>query len=705
MKQVIAAISGLAIGSALLLAYFLIPSGGVGGGTGTINQLQQWKYDGTYLTQMVTDRVLKFTGLESSGDCLKTNSSGVVTTGACGSGGSGLGTSTPWTAGSVAYVIDRDTLSSVATGTLSESVTGLEFSASRYVLGGSSALSLTSGYNIPLTASTTAWNNFLVTPSTIITAGDHIDWTTNTLNVVTTGDWTGTLDTYNANDLLARANHTGTQLAATISDFVSTVRTSISETITGLTYTSGTGVLSIDAGYNIPLTASTTAWNNFLVTPSSVITAGDGLTWSTNTLNFDGGNTPSGDLGGTWATPSVTDDSHAHTGSTISGIDISADTNLTAGDALTLTDDDIDFDGGTAPGGELGGTWGTPTIDDSVAVSSWNLTTPTLTTSGIFFGDAIDDFTGFGMALSSSDLGLLTTGAADGECLVYESTGPTIDWVACGGGLAFDAIGDATANGAIVMAEYTQSMDWDTNGVTAIAADYLSITSQNDAATDISTQRLLVLENKAASVNAMEVMQRITNSDAVAVVTGLLIDGAGAFTTAIDLSAAAIGTALALGSNDITVGGVTLSSTEMSYLDGVTSAIQTQLAALGAIAGQAWTGTHNFGGATVTGLTYYPAFNYATSTVWTGTTTRALGPAFNAQAFEGMSCFTDTGTVKVQFGDGTNWMTLVTASSTVGKIALSSNNTFTANEKRYVRFGTPASTPKELSCSVKFQDD
>jgi hypothetical protein len=33
---------------------------------------------------------------------------------------------------------------------------------------------------------------------------------------------------------------------------------------------------------------------------------------------------------------------------------------------------------GTSPGGELGGTWGSPTLDDSVAVSSWTLTTPTV---------------------------------------------------------------------------------------------------------------------------------------------------------------------------------------------------------------------------------------------------------------------------------------------------------------------------------------
>lgn len=41
-------------------------------------------------------------------------------------------------------------------------------------------------------------------------------------------------------------------------------------------------------------------------------------------------------------------------------------TPYTAGDALTLTGHDIDFDGGTAPGGELGGTWASPTVDSSI---------------------------------------------------------------------------------------------------------------------------------------------------------------------------------------------------------------------------------------------------------------------------------------------------------------------------------------------------
>jgi hypothetical protein len=84
---------------------------------------------------------------------------------------------------------------------------------------------------------------------------------------------------------LDRANHTGTQLAATISDFSSTARGLFSSTATGLTYTSGTGVFSFTAGYNIPLTASTTNWNDFYTTPSNRITAGNHIDWTGNTLD------------------------------------------------------------------------------------------------------------------------------------------------------------------------------------------------------------------------------------------------------------------------------------------------------------------------------------------------------------------------------------------------------------------------------------
>ena len=44
-------------------------------------------------------------------------------------------------------------------------------------------------------------------------------------------------------------------------------------------------------------------------------------------------------------------------------------------------------------------------------------------------------------------------------------------------------------------------------------------------------------------------------------------------------------------------GAVTPTHTELNYVDGVTSPIQTQLDAKGAKAGDTWTGTHNFSGA------------------------------------------------------------------------------------------------------------
>ena len=106
-----------------------------------------------------------------------------------GAGSGTISTSTNPTIGDLAYWNGLNTIGSVATGTLTETATGLEFSATRALVGGASILSLTSGFNIPLTASTSNWEAFYLTPSTRITAGTGIDWSGNTLNgVYTAGD-------------------------------------------------------------------------------------------------------------------------------------------------------------------------------------------------------------------------------------------------------------------------------------------------------------------------------------------------------------------------------------------------------------------------------------------------------------------------------------------------------------------------------------
>lgn len=96
----------------------------------------------------------------------------------------------------------------------------------------------------------------------------------------------------------------------------------------------------------------------------------------------------------------------------------------------------------------------------------------------------------------------------------------------------------------------------------------------------------------------------------------------------------------------------------------------------------------------------YASFIISTTTAWTGTTTMPLGPSYVAETWNGIQCFTDTGTVNVSIYDGTNRMNLFNASTTVGTVTLSTNNTFTAAEKRYVDVGTPASSPTVISCTV-----
>lgn len=98
---------------------------------------------------------------------------------------------------------------------------------------------------------------------------------------------------------------------------------------------------------------------------------------------------------------------------------------------------------------------------------------------------------------------------------------------------------------------------------------------------------------------------------------------------------------------------------------------------------------------------FYPSFTYATSTAWTATTTIPLGTAFIAETWDSVQCFTDVGTLNVSFYDGTNRMNLLNASTTVGTVTLSTNNTFTAAEKRYVDIGTPATAPTKVSCTIK----
>ncbi len=116
-------------------------------------------------------------------------------------------------------------------------------------------------------------------------------------------------------------------------------------------------------------------------------------------------------------------------------------------------------------------------------------------------------------------------------------------------------------------------------------------------------------------------------------------------------------------------------------------------------ASSTFSNTVDFSGGTITGMFLYPAFTYATSS-WVGTTTIALGTAFVPETWSSVQCFTTAGSLSLRFGDGTNKMNWVVASTTVGQTALSTNNTFTAQETRYVDLGS-ASGAVQVSCTIK----
>ena len=159
-----------------------------------------------------------------------------------------------------------------------------------------------SGYTLPLTASSTNWNNFYNTPSTRITAGTGLSWAANTLSLninslttettFTSGDF---LAFYDASAGAIRKvnfdNLPGATGLSSLNGQTNSSQTFATSTSGGLNLniTSTGGVhtfnLSPAAGYNVPLSASTTNWNNFYNTPSTRITAGNGLSWSGNTLN------------------------------------------------------------------------------------------------------------------------------------------------------------------------------------------------------------------------------------------------------------------------------------------------------------------------------------------------------------------------------------------------------------------------------------
>ena len=161
-----------------------------------------------------------------------------------------------------------------------------------------------------------------------------------------------------------------------------------------------------------------------------------------------------GDLSGNLPNPSVTDDSHAHTTTTISGLDVSSDLNLVAGTNITLTGDQLDVDdafvlnAGDAITGNLD-------FNDGVTDSPQAIFTPATGTAWKFYTVDSDD-----------DLAIESASSASTE---------NIDITNPGAGTA-----TLTVEGAISASNFSGSSSGTNTGDVTLAGtpDYITISGQ-----------------------------------------------------------------------------------------------------------------------------------------------------------------------------------------------------------------------------------
>lgn len=233
------------------------------GGNSTVGTLDAWKNDASgNITQRVDSKPIKITGL-STGDCLALDTNNIVVTAAC-SGGSG---------GSV--VINGVSSSNFTFATTTSGNIELAISTSSNTL--TFSPSITTGYNVPLTASTTNWATFYDTPSDRITAGTGLSWAGNTLNANTIATssinyWqvgSGLLYTATSTDAAKAAYFIGSSTA---------------------TSTFGGGIDIATGCFAIAGTCFTSGLSSF-TSPDSSLTIGGTLTDPTAVINLANANT------------------------------------------------------------------------------------------------------------------------------------------------------------------------------------------------------------------------------------------------------------------------------------------------------------------------------------------------------------------------------------------------------------------------------
>lgn len=176
----------------------------------------------------------------------------------------GLGTTTAWTAGQLAYVVNGNTVTSVATGTLS-GTNGVTVTSNRYVVGGSATVDCTAGSASSVgciqTGDWSTFNNKI--SSTSLSGASVISYTSGTGVITTTGGTFGA-GNYTFPSGVSWQSGTGTSVYASGSSTLAWLN-SASSSITLLALPAVTSAITLTNGNgNVSAYAGTSCTNQFV---------------------------------------------------------------------------------------------------------------------------------------------------------------------------------------------------------------------------------------------------------------------------------------------------------------------------------------------------------------------------------------------------------------------------------------------------------